>query len=74
MVKKKVSDTKKVSKGTSLAVQWLGLCAFNAKGAGSIPGRGTNILQAKKRQPPIKKEGFKGRTEQGQLRGCVTCT
>ncbi|TEA26217.1 hypothetical protein DBR06_SOUSAS37210006, partial [Sousa chinensis] len=25
----------------SLAVQWLGLCAPNAGGPGSIPGRGT---------------------------------
>ena len=24
--------------GNSLAVQWLGLCAFTAEGAGSIPG------------------------------------
>ena len=32
--------------GNSLAVQWLGLCAFTAEGVGSIPGRGTRILQA----------------------------
>ena len=32
--------------GTSLAVQWLGLCAFTAEGAGSIPGWGTKVLQA----------------------------
>ena len=25
----------------SLVVQWLGLCAFTAKGEGLIPGRGT---------------------------------
>ena len=30
----------------SLVVQWLGLCAFTAKGPGSIPGGGTKILQA----------------------------
>ena len=29
--------------GELLAVQWLGLCAFTAKSAGSIPGWGTNI-------------------------------
>ena len=29
---------------TSLAVQWLRLCASTAGGAGSIPGRGTKIL------------------------------
>ena len=32
--------------GTSLAVQWLGLCAPNAGGTGSIPGRGTKIPHA----------------------------
>ena len=34
------------SVGNSLVVQWLGLHAFTAKGAGSIPGRGTKIPQA----------------------------
>ena len=32
--------------GTSLAVQWLGLCASTAGGAGSIPGWGTKIPHA----------------------------
>ena len=32
--------------GNSLAVQWLGLHAFTAKGMGSIPGQGTKIPQA----------------------------
>ena len=32
--------------GTSLAVQWLRLCASNAKGVGSIPGWGTKIPHA----------------------------
>ena len=32
--------------GTSLVVQWLGLCAFIAEGLGSIPGWGTKIPQA----------------------------
>ena len=32
--------------GTSLAVQWLRLCASNAGGAGSIPGQGTKIPHA----------------------------
>ena len=31
--------------GNSLVVQWLGLRAFTAKGAGSTPGQGTKILQ-----------------------------
>ena len=42
--------------GTSLAVQWLRLCASNAGGAGSIPGRGTRIPHAtwpKKTEPAI---------------------
>lgn len=34
--------------GNSLAVQWLGLGAYTARGLGSIPGQGTNILQAVK--------------------------
>ena len=32
--------------GSSLVVQWLELCAFTAKGMGSIPGQGTNIIEA----------------------------
>ena len=32
--------------GTSLAVQWLRLCASNARGTGSIPGWGTKIPHA----------------------------
>ena len=32
--------------GTSLVVQWLGLCASTARGMGSIPGPGTKIPQA----------------------------
>ena len=37
---------KMVKMGTSLAVQWLGLHASTAGGPGSIPDRGTKILQA----------------------------
>ena len=36
----------KVHYRTSLAVQWLRLCASTAGGAGSIPGHGTKILHA----------------------------
>ena len=36
----------KINKGNSLVVQWLGLCAITAKGAGSIPGQGTKITPA----------------------------
>ena len=32
--------------GNSVAVQWLGLHAFTAEGAGSIPSQGTKIPQA----------------------------
>ena len=34
-----------VGDGSSLEVQWLGLCTFTVWGPGSIPGRGT-ILKA----------------------------
>ena len=33
-------------RGSSLAVQWLGLSAFTAEVPGSIPGQGTKIPQA----------------------------
>ena len=36
---------KKATTGNSLAIQWLGLCTFINEGAGSIPSRGTKILQ-----------------------------
>ena len=44
--------------GNSLAVQWLGLGAFTAKGTGWIPGQGTKILRAvwrsqKKKKNPL---------------------
>ena len=42
----KFSGFKHTHFGNSLAVQWLGLHAFTAEGAGSIPGQGTKILQA----------------------------
>ena len=32
--------------GTSLAVQWLRLCASTVAGMGSIPGQGTKIPRA----------------------------
>ena len=34
--------------GNSLAVQWVGFCAFTAKGEGSIPGQGSSIPQTSK--------------------------
>ena len=41
--------------GNSLAVQWLGLCAFTAEGPGSISGQGTKIPQAMQHSQKIKK-------------------
>ena len=41
--------------GSSLEVQWLGFCAFTAKGPGSIPGRGAKIPQATQRVQKKKK-------------------
>ena len=35
-----------VNVGSSLVVQWLGLSAFTVLAPGSIPGRGTKILEA----------------------------
>jgi len=35
----------KIMIGTSLAVQWLRLCASNSGGTGSVPGWGTEIPQ-----------------------------
>ena len=45
--------------GNSQAVQWLGLCTFTAKGAGSIPGWGTKIPSLAVR-PKKKKQKMTG--------------
>lgn len=37
---------KKLSARNSLVMQWLGFCAFTAKGPGSTPGQGSKIQQA----------------------------
>ena len=42
-----------------LAVQWLELSAFTAEGAGSIPGRGTKILQAEQCDQKEKRKKMK---------------
>ena len=39
-------QTLKEKGGNSLVIQWLGLCIFTAKSAGSIMGQGAKILQA----------------------------
>ena len=38
-----IKGVKSGSKGTSLEVQWLRLCASNAGGTGSIPSQGTKV-------------------------------
>ena len=45
--------------GNSLAVQWLGLCVFTAKGTGSIPGGVIKIPQAAQCGQKLKKKNFK---------------
>ena len=42
-------------RGTSLAGQWLGLCAFTAEGPGSTPGQGSKIPQAAQCRQKVKK-------------------
>ena len=46
--------------GTSLAFQWLRLCASTAGGAGSIPGQGTKILHAVQSNTKKKKKCIYG--------------
>ena len=43
----KKNSFKKSRIRNSLALQWLGLCAFTAEGPGSIPGWGTKIPLAR---------------------------
>ena len=49
------TQSTKGSWGSSLAVQWLGLCAFTAEVLGSIPGQGTKIPEAARWAPPPQK-------------------
>ena len=44
--------------GTSLAVQWLGLCTSTAGSMGSIPGWGTKMPQAAQHSQKKKKDGL----------------
>ena len=50
-----LEDHQDKDRGSSLAVQWLGLHAFTAVGLSSIPGQGTKILQAEHSKPKNKK-------------------
>ena len=43
------------SRGNSLAVRWLGLCAATAEDTGSLPGCGTKILRAVAKKKKKKK-------------------
>ena len=56
--------SRKQKDGASLAVQWLRVCACNAGGAGSIPGRGTRIPHAT--GPKKKKKVKRQPTEWGK--------
>ena len=60
----RIRTAKKRAGGTSLAVQWLGLLASNAGGAGLIPGRGIKILNATCMAKKLKNK-IKERKEQG---------
>ena len=70
--------TKDEGLGNSLAVQWLGLCAFTSRGAVLIPGRGARILQALVRQKKKKKTtrdlfAKKRQSKESTLRSCSPC-
>ena len=54
-------DAPTESLGTSLAVQWLRLCAPSAGGMGSIPGRETEISHAVQRGQKPKKSSKSNR-------------
>ena len=54
----KILLSKYSSYGTFLAVQWLGLWASTAGGAGSIPGQGTKIPHTMAEPPPKKSSGY----------------
>ena len=55
--------------GTSLNIQWLGLHAFTARGLGSIPYRGTKIMQAVTARKTAKNK--KNPRAQGSERLCL---
>ena len=56
--KRVILDIIKITKflGSSLAIQWLGLCASTARGLGSIPGWGTKIPKAVRHSQKKKKK------------------
>ena len=64
----KLHTSLKYQLGTSLAIQWLELCAPNAGGAGSTPGWETKIPYAIWRDPPPTKKFFNGRMVQKEIK------
>ena len=52
----KITAIIRIDTGTSLVVQWLGLCASTTGGTGLIPGWGTRILHATWRGQKKKKK------------------
>ena len=57
------NNFKNTLQGTSLAVQWLRLCASNVRGTGLIPGRGTKIPHAGWYGQKVKKNKIKHSSE-----------
>lgn len=53
--------------GTSLAVQWLRLCASNAGDSSLIPAWGLKILHAMWLGPKVRKRPFKTRMKQKEM-------
>ena len=55
------ADLNRVLRGTSPVVQWLRLCAPNARGPGLIPGQGTrsHVPQLRVRGPQLRSSAVK---------------
>ena len=65
---------KKLSARNCLVIQWLGFCAFTAKGPGSTPGQGSKIQQAvwpKQKQNKMKQKPPTTTTK--SMSGCPKC-
>ena len=55
-IKENLAESESTDMGTSLAVQWLRLCASTAGAVGLIPGWGTKIPRAAQCGPTKKKK------------------
>ena len=62
---------KETQVGNSLEVRWLRLHAFTDKGVGSIPGRGTGILQAMCRRKKKEKRKLAGARSASRASGSL---